>query len=89
MRTVLPNHRVGKETEFLDWLREHDVEPNDCFRVDMNADHMVVHCYKRNVRGFKYTVLEHGEAHIAKEPPRTIQYKRRYWIGEDLGTNGD
>jgi hypothetical protein len=85
MRTVLPNHAVAKEKSFLDWLRKHDVEPNDCYRVDMHKSHMVVHCYKRNQRGYKYTVVENGEANIAKLPPKRIEYLSRYWVGESNG----
>lgn len=85
MRTVLPNHKVAKETTFLDWLREHGVEPNDCYRVDMNAHNMVVYCYKRNARGYKYILVDSEDdeqnGKPAKEEPRTIEYKRRYWVG--------
>ena len=59
---------------FLEWLREHGVEPNDTFRVDVGDHEITVHQYALNGEGRKYRDPETDE--IAYRSPFTVPLKR-------------
>lgn len=59
---------------FLDWLREHGVEPNDTFRVDVGGDEITVHQYALNGEGKKY--FDQDKGRIAYREPFTVPLER-------------
>lgn len=54
--------------EFLEWLRAHDINPNDVFRVEIEGSTMAVHRYRRNSSGKAF--IEDGQ--VAVEEPLTV-----------------
>ena len=57
------------------WLRTHNIDNNDVYRVDFNDDktRMMVWRYRRNRRGHKYLSMRTGE--IARRLPKHYRVK--------------
>lgn len=51
---------IGAWPPFLDWLRAHDTEPRNCWRVEIDGDEAVFHLYRRSDDG-KYVLATAGE----------------------------
>jgi hypothetical protein len=70
--TVTPGDALSNVPAFLGWLREHGIDPEVTFRVEVAGDAMTVHRYRLNAEGKKF-IEEDGPA---VEEPLTIPCKR-------------
>lgn len=68
--TIVPKDPITRDEDFLLWLKDHGIEPIDCYMVKVNRHELVAYCYARNENGRKYVDLEKGE--IAKAEPITV-----------------
>ena len=85
---LTPDTPAAKGQDFLDWLREHGIEPRVTFRVEVEEDSMVVHRYALANDGKPYGICSecgedmakdhwdcHGRTEAAVEAPVTVALK--------------
>jgi hypothetical protein len=71
--------KIGHSEEFLEWLRHHDIVPNDCFRLEVYAQDCVAYLYARDPDGKKYTEkLKDGRLRVVQRDP--VRFERKYPI---------
>lgn len=73
MITIEPLDPVTKSEGFEDWLMDHGVEPNFCYKLEVWEKHMLAYCFSKDEKGKKYYNKEKEE--IAVEEPRSIALK--------------
>lgn len=74
------NDWVGRDADFLDWLRAHGIEPSLVYRaeIDLEEDHLKIFSYSVNEEGKKFYKPEPGEGlhsdkrEVAVEEPYEI-----------------
>lgn len=64
--TIEPTDTLARSEEFIEWLKEHDVDPDFCYKVEIGKDTMLAHMYAKDNEGKKYT--EKGEVACEPEP---------------------
>jgi hypothetical protein len=68
------DHPLAHTDAFCDWLREHEVAPEDTFKVAVDGDWMVVFQYARNSAGSKFVDKMTGE--VVTVAPYHIKIQR-------------
>lgn len=72
--TIQAGELASYDERFLGWLRDHGIEPNDTFRVDVEGDQITVHQYDRNSEG---SVYRDRAGDVALRDPFVVPLKRR------------
>ncbi len=72
---VEPHDPLASSAIFLEWIEKHGVEPNDCYKVEIEwkKEVLTAFCYKRNSEGKKYVDQETKEIAIAD--PKVIKFR--------------
>jgi hypothetical protein len=70
-------HALAHTARFCDWLREHDLKPEDTYRVEIGDTTMRVHQFAVNDEGRKYVEIVDGQPGPAIRRPFDVQLKSR------------
>lgn len=75
MSTVIGvDHPLAHNEDFLAWLREHDVEPNHTYKLEVGEGEMTV--YQFALKDGRHYVDDSGE--VAYREPFTVKFDRAW-----------
>lgn len=74
MQTIDVGNPLAHSERFHAWLREHGLDPNVVFKVEIADGDVIAYCYELNEHGKKF--VRSGEVAIA--PPIRVEMQRSW-----------
>lgn len=76
MRVLEPGDPGARSPDFLDWLRDHGIRPEDTYKVEVGAKRVIAYRYKRGGDGGILIKRDGDNIELEVLPPLSVPMKR-------------